>query len=397
MTAHYGFKRRLYVDAEGAFGQGPGTGSTQGVFAATDAIRYITAEPPPVQKRMTERRADRTATRSMALALVNHRFDPVDFSIERSIANSGTNTTPPDTTALMTNAFGTETVGGSDVTYSIAAGPTDSVAMMIADDAAKLVHIMYGGAVTMYRQTIPDGGTPTEGFDLQFAQHSIIAEDAITFTDGSTTTGTVANPNRWVNPFGIVIVTESEHILTSTDPADWDSSTGVFTNVTRAHNSTVGAAHSATTANALVPSSATTAGSPVGDHQVTASYHSTTVVVKTGSMEFTTGRRLRALERGNDFSVDIEAHPLEVTATLSGILDQGADTEILGATTNNDTGTFILNIGDVSGSKYVSTLAVCQLMDTRVVDPGNDDILQVEVSAFAYGSSGNDDVSVVTS
>lgn len=397
MAVLNGFNNLLYANSEGTFRQGPGSGSTAGVFANADAMRFIEASFGSAQKQRTRHRKDKTGTRSPSTELVHGAYDPVEgITIRRSIANSGTNTTPPDTTALMANAFGNETVGGSDVTYSISEDPTDSIALMMAHQDGDYAEWIYGGVVTQWSMNF-EQEEPEEVFTIKGAQRSTMNRTTLNGSiDGTTQTITLNNPNRISNPFGIVIQIESEEILTSSDPDDWDPSAGTLSNCTRGHNSTSNTSHTdSTTVDPAIPGGTNTAGSPIGEHDITFSWAGVAFDVLSGEVTFSTGRDLRALERGNYFSAGLVNRPLEVSCTSRSFLFDGSNS-FLGDTSSNQSGAVVYTLGSSGGSIYTVTVAAAEISTAEPEYP-QEGLYEVEVNWMPYGSSGNDDINVVTS
>ena len=394
MTLVNSWEMKLFVAAENAFDAGPGTGATQGIFAPSDALLHADFNPGPEQKQRTRHRKDRTGYRSQSVAMVHGAMDPVDAELTASLAPSGTAGTEPDTDLLLANALGTGTnTPATSEVYSIAADPSDSLAFMFADPGKSIVYYLFG-AVIPQRKISFNEEEPMDAFSIQAARRASIQEDALSGgIDDAVTTITVANPERFVNAHGCVIIIETEEILLSTDPADFNYSTGAFSNVTRAHNSTVAAIHAdAVAVYPSVPATSVTVGVPIGEHRITASFGGVSWTVVGGEIVFDTGRGFRPMERDSKWVQGLVNRKLAVTASLEGVLDIGTDAELLGKAVQNTSGAVSVVIGDVAGQICTAALADAEI---SVATPtfSEEAPMAATIEFIGQGASGNDDYS----
>ena len=374
---------RMHASAEGTFNALP-------VFVAGDGVAHIQADLGPTQTQRKSHRQDRTGTRSPSLALVHGQKFPVSASFSRSIA-PGTTTTM-DTHEILGNALSLSTS-----TYTVAANPTDSFALQLADADQTYADYLAGCVVESWGVEWGDP-EPIETFGILAARRGNLAKTTLNTTvNDSETTFIFDEPERFVNAYGATVIIEAEAIDLSNTVADWTfaASTVTVANCTRSSGGTSNAAHTAPKDVSPYVLASTTAGVPIGEQEVSLTYNGVAYVSTEGSITFNTGRALREMERGNTFSAGVINNRLEATFSFSGIMDQGTDADLPGHALLNETGALVLTIGTTATSIMTITVAVAEV---EVSQPWpDDDPLRFEVTGIGYGSSGNDDIQVVMS
>ncbi|MFQ5495761.1 MAG: hypothetical protein ACE5EX_10320, partial [Phycisphaerae bacterium] len=186
---------------------------------------------------------------------------------------------------------------------------------------------------------------------------------------------------------------ESEDILLSSTESDFNFTTGVFSGITRGHNSTSDVLHADATAISPKVTTTTTTGSPVGEEKVTASIGGTAIVVTSGGLSFATGRGHRPMERGSSRVQGVVPRLLEARMNLSGIMDTGTDSALPGKAVQNVEGATVITIGTAAGS--IRTITATKSKPVSVTTPRSaDDPVTFEAEFLAYGSSGNDDLKI---
>lgn len=387
MSVINSFNTRLFCSAEGTFNTIPND------IAAADALAFIAADFGPTQTARTSHRKDRTGTRSPSLGLVHGHKPPVEGSFSRSVA-PGTTTTV-DTHEVLTNLFGQL----STSTYTVTADPSDSLCFMLCDADGRFAEYLVG-AVVRQRVITAAAEEPEESFTIDAARKASIAESTLNTDPSTGTTLVLDNGERYVNCHGAVILIESEQIQLSTDPSDFTYASGpskvTITNCTRGVGGTSNVAHNAGTAVYPYVPTTTTAGTPIGENTVSMTFGGTAYKFRETTLTHVSGRTIREVERGDDYSTGIVNVPMEITAEFSGLMDTGSDSDLPGIGERNTTGALVLTMGTTTGSIETITLAVCELKN--VTNPLNErNPRDYSYTAIAYGSSGNDDIQSVMS
>lgn len=375
------FSVRMHASAESTFGELP-------LFVAGDGVAHIEADFGATQTSAKSHRQDRTGTRSPSLALVHGQKAPVSASFSRSIAPQ--TTTSMDTYEILGNCLTLSTS-----TYSIASAPTGSFALQLGDAAQTYADYLAGCVVESWGVSWGDT-EPIETFGLMAARRGSFAASTLkTTVDADITTFVFNSPERFVNCYGAVVLIDEEEIVLSNDPSHWTYAATEVT-VTNCTRGVTNVGHTGPTAT-VVPQvlAQTTAGSPIGNQEVSFSFADTTYVATEGSLTFNTGLKMRVMESGNVFSAGVVPGRLEATGSFSGLMDTGADSDLPGHALLNKTGTLVLTIGSTATAIMTITLAKAEIEMSQPWPV--DDPLRFEGTIIAHGSSGNDDIQVVMS
>jgi len=156
-----GRQERFYAEAETTFG-------TLVKATSAGAIKTLGTSMDYQQARID--RMDRRQTRSLLERITAKR--EVSWNANGYLIPSGTNTTPPDIGPLLVAAFGTETVGGSDVQYSLASGQDALGSLSLTREVSGVVaEACVGAWVDKFTINVSGGDPPTWNAEGGAANH----------------------------------------------------------------------------------------------------------------------------------------------------------------------------------------------------------------------------------
>lgn len=380
--------QQLYVGTEATFLAGPAT-----YPLPADALDHISIDTAVPKKRVIPN-ADQTGNRG-ARAAIRGAYDPMSVRILAYLKGSGTATTAPDLAPLFKAAGFTETVGGSDVTYSRTLTPTTSAwvwAVTKDGSCGKMYAGMVEGEIS-----IADMGVDAARIDFAgtAAASSVIYPAGLSGAVNTTATTLPLDPNHgWVIGGAPAFITVTEGALVEVmkvTALSGDSATVV-------RNVDSGGADSftaAATITAYVPPTRTVASTtPIGETEGSFTISAANKEIVKASLSIRTGLDLldkEAFAETRQGMVPMRYGEEGARLTCDVVYTNGSEgiSYLHGAQVAATSFALIATIGSTAGNRVVVTMPTAQVADINAPD-GADGPRKGTVIFNAYSTDGAD-------
>jgi hypothetical protein len=168
--------------------------SVYGTFvkpAGTDAIKVLSMGIEPMIQRRD--RIDSRQTRSLMERFTGRH--EVSWSLETYLLPSGTATTPPDIGPLLKAAFGVETVGGSNVVYSLSASQAAHGSLsLVREMNAVIMEACWGAVPQVCTITVDGSNDPKISFEGFAKKYAATGTTTLSSSPDASASFTVADP-----------------------------------------------------------------------------------------------------------------------------------------------------------------------------------------------------------
>jgi hypothetical protein len=313
-----------------------------------------------------------------------------NWSLEAYLVPSGTATTPPDCGDLLTNALGTETIGGSDVTYSLASTQALTLASIVRHWDGIFMEAMAGAWVDEVTLTFAGGDEPkisASGGAMDYAA------TGYTTTNGALSGGessfTATNGAVFHNPASTSIYAQSVITVCSSTDHVVTSVSGTTVNVTP---NIVGAQGNGSDVVPYAPTH-TDAGSPVAGISGSVTLGGAVSLVVTGATVTIRNNIKRLADHAlTPHTDDIVPMFREVMITLSCRLRQDFIASLL-QREQFSTASIQIIAGDTAGSRWQIDAPAGELDYSDISVPEAEEAT-VDFPIRCLGSSGNDEITI---
>lgn len=359
-------------------------------LAAAQAQEVISFDTGPVELGEIRAKKDRGQGRDMTNGWVEGRVKPIAFSVEKSVLSRATNATVPHESVFYKAAGLTETVGGSDVTYTTPAAPAQSsmsgYRVFGKGTAAYQGEQLRGGLIKTLSFSGGDKELTLKASGEAIGKRHLGYAASITFASGADTTVTFASAEESYR-FGLgVYLIESEAIeITSMNYA---VGTGVCT---RGALSTSAVAHSAKPLRPWLPTLSYGTDTPLSEAlSTTVTVDSQAIRCLAFSVDLATGMEMLPGETGSKYVQGFKAMRFDVGASLKLFMKR-EDVSLMGKVTQRKACAVTIATGSAAGGIVTFSLPYCEIDAFQV--PDTEAIIDLKLRA--RGSAGNDALSFV--
>lgn len=379
-------EQRVYAVLESTF-------RTAVLPATGQSMEIASLDMGPAMVGTTRPRKDKTVGRDMTLGFVEGRVEPIAFSLEKSVKSRASATTVPEESPLLKAAGLVETVGGSDVAYSIASAPTlNSLALLSVLGAGSAAYFAEHGLGGVVKQLQFAGGDSELMLKASgaFAQKEWLGQSTGTLIDASDTTLALDTPAHAYR-FGLGYLQIGSEVVLVTAI---NYTTGILT-VVRAQAGTTAAAHTSATLYPYQPTFTPTGVSPISEANCTVTLDGTATRCTKFSIDITTGVDHRPGETGSKYIQGIKIVRIEVKPTIEFVLTKEL-VDVIGKVNQRKSVALTIVCGTGAGSIVTFSMPYCEIEPMPVPAPPND-ISLVSPALRVRGNSGNDSLTVTFS
>lgn len=357
-------------------------------FAAAQAQEVISFDTGPAAVGEIRAKRDRQQGRGMTNGYVEGRQKPIAWSVEKSVLSRAAATTVPHESVFYKGAGFTETVGGSDVTYTLPATPAQS--------SLSAYRVFGKSTATYFGEQLVGGLVKTLSFSGGDKELTLKVNGeainktrrgyapSITFASGVDTTVTFATAEE-SKAFGLgVYLIESEAIeITS---MNYTAGTGVCT---RAQLSTSGVAHAAKPLRPYLPTLSYGTDTPLSEAlATTVTLDSVVIRCLAFGIDITTGMDMLPGETGSRLVQGSKVVRYDVKPSLR-IFMKREQVSLLGKVANKQACALTIATGSAAGGIVTFSMPYCELDAFQI--PDTEAVIDLPVRTF--DSAGNDSFS----